>query len=363
MATISGYWDRYEPRPPEHEITADLTDFCIWLAGVSRSLDAEEVRQTMQFAGVQAVHCRWPQGAVLRTPEERFAGLASFPYAPKYAEIEGLRMAYVEEGAGDPILLVHGGLAWGYEYRRVIPALARLGRVIAPDLIGFGRSDKPAAANAHSYKSHARWLAGFVEALNLSRVTLICTDWGGALALRLLATHPLPFLRVAALNTDLPDGSGAAPAWLDWRKQSQSFEALDVPGIVRGGLRRSKLSDADAAAYAAPFPGKEYQTAPRVVPRLWPVRPDEPAAYDNRVAIELLRGGKTPNFLVLLLWAGNDTLTAAGEPHLRSIFLTVAPPVTIPGAGHFILEDAADEVMQAISDWMKAKTMYGQIRW
>ena len=178
MATVYGHWDRYEPRPPEHEIDADLLTLCLWVAEVG-GLNPADIARVAKFAGVKT---GWPEGFVLRTPEDRFTDLPDFPYEPKYAEVEGLRMAFVEHGEGDPILLLHGEPTWGYLYRHMIPTLAKAGRVIVPDLIGFGRSDKPLAANAFSYKSHVRWVRLFVETLGLQNITLVCQDWAACLA-------------------------------------------------------------------------------------------------------------------------------------------------------------------------------------
>ncbi|MEO7649903.1 MAG: alpha/beta fold hydrolase [Bryobacteraceae bacterium] len=147
MATVFGHWDRYEPRPPEHEIDADVLAFSVWVADIAESLNPADARRFAQFASVRTA---WPDGAVLGTPEERFANLPGFPYEARYVEVEGLRMAYVETGEGDPILHLHGEPTWGYLYRHVTPLLAQRGRVIVPDLIGFGRSDKPVAANAYT---------------------------------------------------------------------------------------------------------------------------------------------------------------------------------------------------------------------
>ncbi len=346
MAMVYGHWDRYEPRPPEHEIDADLLDLLLWVAEVAESLDPADVTKVAQFAAVKTT---WPEGSVLRTPEERFANLPDFTYQSRYVEVEGLRMAYVEHGAGDPILLLHGEPTWGYLYRRMIPSLAEVGRVIAPDLIGFGRSDKPVAANAYSYKSHARWLRKFIEALKLERITLVCQDWGGLLGLRLLAFLPERFARLVAMNTALPDGGGASEAFLKWRRFSQRVEVLDVPLLMRNSLKRT-LSEAELAAYGAPFPAKEYQTAALVFPRLVPIRFDHPAAYDNRLAIERL---KTLELPVLLPWADADPITAPGEKQLRSIFKNVAPPLEIKGAGHFLQEDAGEQIAEQIVKWMR----------
>src|SRR5260221_341596 len=186
-ATVYGHWDRYEPRPPEHEITADLLALAIWVAEIAESLNPSDIVKVAHFAGVKP---GWPQGSVLRTPDDRFANLPGFPYEPKYVDVEGLRMAYVEHGRGDPILLLHGEPTWSYLYRHMIPPLALAGRVIAPDLIGFGRSDKPAAASAYTYKSHVRWLRALIQALDLDRITMVCQDWGGRLGLRVLSHIP-----------------------------------------------------------------------------------------------------------------------------------------------------------------------------
>jgi haloalkane dehalogenase len=346
MATVYGHWDRYEPRPPEREIDADLLAFSVWVAENSGSLNPADVLKVAQFAGLTT---SWPEGSVLRTPDARFAELADFPYGPRYVEVDGLRMGYVEQGAGDPILLLHGELTWSYLYRRMIPPLGGRGRVIAPDLIGFGRSDKPVATNAYSYKSHARLLRGFIEALDLRRITLVCHDWGGMLGLRVLSQTPERFSRVAAMNTDIPDGSGASEAFLQWRRDSQRLRSIDVAQVMNAALRKRRLTEGEAAAYTAPFPSVEYQTAVLVFPRLVPVRPDDPGAYDNRVAIERLKKLDLP---ALLLWSGSDPIAAAGEARLRGIFRNVSPPVAIEGAGHFIPEDGGEEAAGHILQWM-----------
>lgn len=181
MAMVSGHWDRYEPRPPEHEIDADLLAFSIWVAEVAESLNPADFAKVAQFAGVRT---SWPEGTVLRTPEERFANLPGFTYEPKYIEVEGLRMAYVEAGSGDPILMLHGEPTWGYLYRHMIPPLAEVGRVVVPDLIGFGRSDKPATANvqlqiarslAAQIYCRARSEKDYARVSGLGRVTRIAS--------------------------------------------------------------------------------------------------------------------------------------------------------------------------------------------
>jgi haloalkane dehalogenase len=342
LAMIYGYWHRDEPRPPDHEIAADLRELCGWLVGGS----AHHLLRMAPFAHGST---SWPDGSVLRTPEGRFNDLPDFPYAPQYVEVEGLRMAYVEQGTGDPIVMLHGEPTWGYLYRHMISPLAEVGRVVVPDLIGFGRSDKPMMDHAYSYKAHVRWLRGFIDTLDLRRITLICQDWGGLIGLRVVAQRPERFLRLVAMNTDLPEGRDLGEPFLRWRRFVQQQRELDIPRLMRRAVRRRTLSDREAAAYGAPFPSAAYQMGALVFPRLVPIHPDHPGAYDNRVAIATLR---TLDLPVLLPWADGDPITGPWEAHLRSLFRRVAPPLTIKGAGHFLQEDAGAEIADHIRRWM-----------
>ena len=210
MAMVYGMWDRYEPRPPEQEIDADLIDFSLWIAEISEGLDPVNLSRVLRHDWHEP---SWPEGSVLRTPAERFSHLPDFRYEPRFVETEGLRMAYVEAGDGQPILMLHGEPTWGYLYRRMIPTLAEVGRVIVPDLIGFGRSDKPVNDNAYSYRSHARWLRHFIKQLDLRQITLVCQDWGGLLGLRVLSETPGHFSRLVAMNTGIPDGRALGDAF------------------------------------------------------------------------------------------------------------------------------------------------------
>jgi len=347
MARVFGYWDRYEPRAPEHEIDADLMAFLLWFAESAPGIDPADVSKVAKHAGVRMT---WPEGSVLRTPDDRFQDLPGFPYEPKFVEVEGLRMAYVEEGHGEPILMLHGEPTWGYLYRWMIPTLARVGRVVVPDLIGFGRSDKPILKNAYTYKSHARWLRRFIHALDLRNITLVCQDWGGLLGLRVLSQMPERFTRLVAMNTGIPDGRPHGEAFMKWRRYSQRIPEFDMAAMMRGSLRTRALSDNEAAAYQAPFPSKAYQTAALIFPRLVPIRGDHPGAYDNRLAIERL---KTLDLPVLLPWSSDDPITAAGEKVLRGIFRNCDLSLAISGAGHFIQEDAGEEVAAHIGRWMR----------
>ena len=347
MARIYGWWDRYEPRPPEHEIDTDLQALMVWVAESVPSLKADDLQFTLQISRMRRT---WAPGSVARTPVERFQNLPDYAYEPKFVEVEGLRIAYVEHGAGDPLLMLHGEPTWGYLYRRMIPTLSKSHRVIVPDLVGFGRSDKPVPTNAHSYKAHVRLMRGFVTALDLRRTSLGCQDWGWLIGLRALSQIPERFDHVVAMNTALPDGAPLSEAFMQWRRLSQRLESIDAGAMVGRALKKRQLTAAEAAAYSAPYPTVDHQTAALLFPRLVPIRPDHPGAYENRLAIERLRALDIP---VLLPGADGDPITAAGEKQLRSIFRKAAPPLTIKGAGHFLQEDSGEEIAGLIARWLQ----------
>jgi haloalkane dehalogenase len=230
---------------------------------------------------------------ILRTPDERFAGLPDSPFEARYVEVDDqdggrLRVAYVEAGPddGETVLLLHGEPSWSFLYRRMIPVLAESGlRVVAPDLVGFGRSDKPALQSDHSYARQVEWLReALFGVLDLRGVTLVCQDWGGLLGLRLVGEHPDRFTRVVAANTGLPTGDHPmSEAFLAWQRFATTTERFDVGRIVSGGAT-SALSPEVVAAYDAPFPDDSYKAGPRVFPSLVPTSPDDPAAAANRAA-------------------------------------------------------------------------------
>src|SRR5215469_2765438 len=243
----------------------------------------------------------------LRTPEERFRDLPDFPYEPGYAEVRAadgeptLRIAYVTDGPADGpvVLLLHGEPSWSFLYRSMLPVLARAGlRAIAPDLPGFGRSDKPADAADHSYARHVEWVRALAfDALDLRDVTLVGQDWGGLIGLRLLAEHQDRFSAVVAANTELPTGDVNMPdAWWKFRRAIEKAETLDIARFVQGGCRK-KLPKDVLAAYDAPFPDNTFTAGPRAMPTLVPTSPDDPASEANRAAWRVLRGSDVP-FLV-----------------------------------------------------------------
>jgi haloalkane dehalogenase len=293
---------------------------------------------------------------VLRTAEERFSGLPDFGYEPRYADVGGLRLAYVEAGppAGEPVLLLHGEPSWSFLYRKVIPVLAGAGlRAIAPDLIGFGRSDKPAEAGDHSYAGHVEWIRAFAfDALGLSGVTLVGQDWGGLIGLRLVAEHPGRFARVVAANTGLPTGDQPMPeVWLRFREVVRTAPALNVSRLVQSGCRTT-LPAGVLGAYDAPFPEASYAAAVRAMPDLVPATPDNPASAANRAAWRQLAAWDKP---FLVAFSDRDPITGPMAPALKRTVPGAAGrqhPV-LAGAGHFLQEDAGEELGAIIAAFVR----------
>ena len=292
----------------------------------------------------------------LRTPDERFADLPDFPFAPHYVDVDGLRMHYLDEGPpdGEVVLLLHGEPSWSYLYRRMIPVLTRAGlRAVAIDLIGFGRSDKPTRREDYTYQAHVDWTWAAIEAIGLTDITLVCQDWGGLIGLRLVGEHPERFARVVAANTVLPTGDlDPGEAFLAWRQFSQ--ESPDFPvGKIIGGACVGKLAPEVAAAYDAPFPDESFKAGARQFPILVPTRPDDPASAANRAAWEVLRTFDKP---FLCAFSDSDPITRAAEPLLRKQIPGAEGQthVTITEAGHFLQEDKGVELAEAVVQFVAA---------
>ncbi len=300
----------------------------------------------------------------LRTPDERFTDLPGPDLAHRHAEVgdgEGgtLRMAWATAGPedGPPVLLLHGEPTWSYLYRTTIPVLAAAGlRVIAPDLVGFGRSDKPTEIADHSYARHVEWVRELVfDVLGLEGVTLVGQDWGGLIGLRLVAEHPHRFARVVAANTGLPTGDHDMPEvwWRFRRAVEKAGEAgtLDVGRLVESGCVHP-MPEQVRAAYAAPFPDLSYAAGPRAMPLLVPTRPDDPASEANRAAWDVLRGLDVP---VLCAFSDSDPITGP----MRAVLARELPGAaarahpTIAGAGHFLQEDAGPELAAAVVEFCR----------
>jgi haloalkane dehalogenase len=299
----------------------------------------------------------------LRTPDERFRDLPEFAYTPSYSEIDDgdggrLRVAWVEDGPAnaDPVLLLHGEPSWSFLYRRMIPVLTAAGhRVVCPDLVGFGRSDKPARIEDHSYARHVEWMRALAfDVLDLRRVTLVGQDWGGLIGLRLAAEHPDRFARIVVANTGLPTGDVPMPEiWWQFRTAMQNVPTIDVGRFVASGCRRP-VSDAVRAAYNAPFPDDTYCAGPRAMPGLVPTAPDDPASAANRSAWNALSASNTP---MLVAFSDGDPITGAMAGIFRREMRGaqgIEHPV-IANAGHFLQEDAGEELAAAIVTFLRGR--------
>jgi haloalkane dehalogenase len=299
----------------------------------------------------------------LRTPEARFDGLPGYEFAPHYTEVPSgdgtgtLRVHHVDEGPADAretVLLMHGEPSWSYLYRTMIPVITAAGhRAVAPDLVGFGRSDKPAARDDYTYQRHVDWMTAWLEAVDLRHVTLVCQDWGGLIGLRLVAAHPDRFARVVAANTFLPTGDQhPGEAFLNWRKFSQEVEDFAVGAIVNFGCSTDLPRDV-VAAYDAPFPDDSFKAGARQFPTLVPATPDDPASEPNRAAWRVLEQWKKP---FLTAFSDADPVTSGGEKPLQARIPGASgqPHTTIEGGGHFLQEDRGPALAQVVVDFIRS---------
>lgn len=301
---------------------------------------------------------------LLRTPDDRFDDLPDFPFDPHYVDVtdpddgsRNVRVHYLDEGPADGpiVLLMHGEPSWSYLYRSMIPPLTSAGfRCIAPDLVGFGRSDKPTDRNDHTYARQVEWMReALFDQLHLEGITFFGQDWGGLIGLRLVGEHPHRFARVIVANTGLNTGDREpTEAFLAWRKFSQEVPVFPVGAIISGGCT-SDLSDAVIAAYDAPFPDETFKEAVRMMPTLVPASPDDPAAGANRAAWATLEQFDRP---LLTAFSDGDPVSAGGE---RAFQFKVPgasgrPHVTMEGAGHFLQEDCGPELAKVIIDFVGA---------
>ena len=291
----------------------------------------------------------------VRTPDERFVGLPGYEFAPHYVEIDGLRMHYVDEGPADaePILLLHGEPSWSYLYRKMIPPVAVAGyRVIAPDLIGFGKSDKPTSQSDYSYAGHVDWMHQLVEKLDLANITLFCHDWGSLIGLRVAAESEHRFARIALGNGGLPTGGRAPPrAFRIWRAFARWSPWFPIGRIIQSGTITALSAD-EVAAYDAPFPSATYKAGARAFPKLVPTRADDPASDANRQAWEALKRWEKP---FLTTFSNRDPITRG----LDKAFQNHVPGaknlehVKIRNAGHFLQEDKGEELAAVLVDFVQ----------
>ena len=298
----------------------------------------------------------------LRTPDDHFSALPDFPFGPNYVDVDddeggNLRVHYLDEGpAGAPaILLMHGEPSWCFLYRKMVPVIVEAGlRAIAPDLIGFGRSDKPAAQDDYTYARHVEWMrSALFDRLDLGDLTLVGQDWGGLIGLRLVAEHPDRFARVVAANTGLPTGDQKmSDAFTAWQRYSQETPVFHVGGIVKGGCV-SGLSPEVVAAYDAPFPDDSYKAGARRFPMLVPTSPDDPASTANRKAFAALTRWDKP---LLTAFSDKDPVTAGFDRVLQEAVPGAQgrPHTVIENAGHFLQEDKGEELARVVVDFVKA---------
>jgi haloalkane dehalogenase len=299
---------------------------------------------------------------VLRTPDDRFQRLPGFDFEPHYVEVpapngETLRMHYLDEGRseGPPVVMLHGQPSWSYLYRAMIPRLTQAGlRVLAPDLIGFGRSDKPVERSDYTYQRHIDWISAWLAAVDPAPATLFLHDWGGFIGLRVVAALPERFVRVVVSNTGLPDVERLKPPeiFYTWRQFVRDQKELRTGNVIQLGTT-SELPEAVVAAYDAPFPDESYKSGVRAFPELVPTERDHPEAAANREAWKVLEQFERP-FLTLFgeldpMNAGSDRVFQERVPGARG-----QPHALLPGAGHYIQEDAAHELTDRLLRFLSA---------
>ncbi len=288
-----------------------------------------------------------------RTPDELFEGLPDFPFAPHYREVAGLRLAHLDEGEGPPVVLLHGEPTWSFLWRKVIPPLRDAGfRCIAPDLVGFGRSDKPADVGWYSYDRHVALAASLLEDLDLRDATFVVHDWGGPIGLRIAVEHPDRVSRLVAMDTGLWTGrQRMSDAWWAFHDFVERSEDLPVGMLVRRACHDDP-GDEVASAYEAPFPSADTKAGARAFPLLIPHEPDAPGAAEGRATLEALREDTRPK---LVLWADSDPVlpVKTGERFAEAIGHGGIDEI-VPAAGHFLQEDQGDRIGATIADWLRA---------
>ncbi len=293
---------------------------------------------------------------LLRTPDACFENLPGYDFEPNYTEVDGVRIHYVDEGPkdGQVVLMLHGEPSWSYLYRKMIPVVVAAGhRAIAPDLVGFGRSDKPSKMEDYTYDRHIAWMRGLLDNLELAAITLFCQDWGGLIGLRLVAAQPDRFARVVAANTFLPTGrEPVSSAFKAWRKFSQETDEFDVGRIIQNATC-IELNDAEVAAYDAPFPDDSYKAGARIFPSLVPIDADIPDAKANQAAWANLSAYTSP---FLTLFGDSDPITRGGDKFLRAAIKGAKdqPHTIIEAAHHFLQEDKGEELATKMVEFIAA---------
>jgi haloalkane dehalogenase len=303
----------------------------------------------------------------LTTPHSRFADLVDYPFEEHFLKVSDnaggwLNLHYVDEGPkdGEVVLMLHGEPSWSYLYRHMISPVAAQGfRVIAPDLIGFGKSDKPCKQEDYTYQHHMDWIRALLLELKLSKITLVCQDWGGLIGLRLVGEHPDLFARVLAANTMLPTGDHEPPeAFMQWKNFSQQIEIFPVAGIIKGATT-TQLSEATLAAYNAPFPDESYKAGARQFPLLVPITPNDPASAANRAAWQVLQTFNKP---FITAFSDSDPVTAGGDKLLQKLIpgCLGQQHTVIENGGHFLQEDQPAALTEVLLNFMQANPLAKQ---
>jgi haloalkane dehalogenase len=291
-----------------------------------------------------------------RTPDDRFSNLPDFPWQPHYTEVSGLRLHYVDAGSGDPVLCLHGEPSWSFLYRKMIPTLAQQNRVVAPDLIGFGRSDKLAEKDDYTFELHRRTVTGLLENLDLRNITLVCQDWGGLIGLVIVSELPDRFARLVIMNTFIPTGDEPpSPGFMRWREYAARQTDLDV-GFVLQSACKSPLPPEVIAAYNAPFPDATYKAGAHQFPLLVPITPDNPASEKMRRARAFFKTWTKP---ALVMFSDGDPVTAGADRWFRALIPSAGdePEITITNAGHFLQEDKGEEIAEQIRQFIARRPL------
>lgn len=328
----------------------------------------------------------------VRTPDSRFENLKDFPFVANFVEVDAgdgmqLRMHYLDEGEGDVILALHGQPSWSYLYRKMIPILVDAGyRVVAPDLVGFGKSDKPTDRGDYTYANHVHWMKGFVEALDLSEITLVCQDWGSLIGLRVVAENEHRFARVLLANGGLPDGAGIPeemspelnellrntpalpaeemfaklagpmedrPQFMYWVRHADEHPDFYPAEVMKGSLNH--CDEEEYRAWSAPFPSEEFMAGARQFPSLVPIIPDNPAIPANKAAWQVFEKFDKP---FLTAFGDSDPVTKGGEKR----WIDTVPGAQgqahtiIKGAGHFLQDDASLELSTLVIEFIQSNS-------
>ena len=288
-----------------------------------------------------------------RTPGERFEGLPGFPFEPRYREVDGLRLAHIDEGDGPTVMFFHGEPTWSYLWRKVIPPVRDAGyRCIAPDYAGFGRSDKPIDLDWYTYDRHTELMAALLEDLDLRDVTAVVHDWGGPIGLRLAAENPDRIARMVVMDTGLFTGEQPmADAWWAFHDFVERTEDLPISMLVRNACARG-MADGVVAAYDAPFPAPESKAGARAFPLILPTAPEMPGGAEGKRAQEALQADERP---MLVLWADSDPVLPFKVGEAFASLMGAGAPVKIENASHFLQEDAGEEIGRRIADWLQAQ--------